>query len=330
MDLLHPAPESSASQLRALAMVGEAADGGEGPPQRAFLSAAQRVVLRADLDLDARKPITPAELAADTPDPAEARQLVRLMVVMAMADGPPDEAQMSLLRTFAHALQVEEPAVEVIGHLAKGNARRFKIAFLRRSHIRSYFRNTRAMLGVAGVIKGVLRFRGVLGEHAATLSKYRALEQLAEDTLGHQFFRHCVDSGIGFPGQKGGFPEGAVFHDVTHVLSGGDTSPEGEMTNAAFQAGYTKGEHDFFTWLISVVLHATGINLVPFDMGFRPGRMGEGRLAEDVLLEIGRGNLVARDLGDRWDCWEYFELPIDVARERLGIVPVESFVAMQS
>jgi hypothetical protein len=327
MDLLRPVPESAPSQLRALALVGAAAERGEGPPQRAFLAAVQRVVLRTDLDLNTLKPITPAELAADTLDPAEARQLVRLMVVMAMADGPPAEAQMSLLRGVSEALHVEEPAVEVIGHLAKGRLLRFRLAFLRRSHIRAYFRNTRSMLGVPGVIKGVLRFRGLIGEDGASVSRFRALEQLPEGTFGHHFFRHCVDAEIPFPGEKGGFPAGAVFHDLTHVLSGYDTSPEGEMKNAAFQAGYTKGDHDFFTWLISVVLHATGINLTPFDMGFRPGRMGEGRLAEDMLLELERGNGVARDLGDRWDFWESLELPIDVARERLGIAPVDALVA---
>lgn len=327
MDLLHPRPESAPSQLRALAQVGRAAEPGEGPPQRAFLAAVQRVVLRTDLDLDTLKPITPAELAADRLDPAEARQLVRLMVVMAMADGPPAEAQMSLLRGFAEALHVEEPAVEVIGHLAKGRVLRFRLAFLRRSHIRAYLRNTRAMSGIPGVIKGGLRFRGLIGEDRETVSRFRALEQLPADTLGHRFFHHCVDAEIPFPGEKGGFPAGAVFHDLTHVLSGYDTSPEGEMKNAAFQAGYTKSEHDFFTWLIAVVLHATGINLTPFDMGFRPGRMGEGRLAEDALRELERGNGVTRDLGDRWDFWGYLELPIDVARERLGIAPVDSLVA---
>ena len=330
MNLLRPGPESALSQLRALALVGAAAERGEGPPQRAFLAAVQRVVLRTDLDLDTLKPILPAELETAAIDPAEARQLVRLMIVMAMADGRPAEAQMSLLRGISEALHVEEPAVEVIGHLAKGHVLRFRLAFLRRSHIRAYFRNTRAMLGIPGVIKGVLRFRGLIGEDEASVSRFRALEQLPDGTLGHHFFRHCVDSKIPFPGEKGGFPAGAVFHDVTHVLSGYDISPEGEMKNAAFQAGYTKGDHGFFTLLIAVVLHATGINLTPFDMGFRPGRMGEGSLAEDVLLELVRGNGVVRDLGDRWDFWEYMDLPIDVARERLGVASVDMLAAPHS
>jgi hypothetical protein len=205
---------------------------------------------------------------------------------------------------------------------------RFRLAFRRRSHIRAYFRNTRAIAGVPGVVTGILRFRGVIGEDAESAARFRALEALPDDTLGCRFFRHCVDAEIPFPGEKGGFPAGAVFHDLTHVLSGYDTSPEGELKNAAFQAGYTKGEHDFFTWLIAVVLHATGINLTPFDMGFRPGRMGEGSLAEDMLRELERGKRVERDLGDRWDFWEFMDLPIDVARERLGIVPVEPLAAV--
>jgi hypothetical protein len=105
------------------------------------------------------------------------------------------------------------------------------------------------------------------------------------------------------------------------VLSGYDTSAQGEMKNAAFQAGYTKGDHDFFTWLISVVLHATGVNLTPFDMGFEPRRMGEPGLAVDVLRELERGSALPQDLGDGWDFWPYMELPIDVAREQLGIPP---------
>ncbi len=321
MDLLHPAPASAPAQLRALAMVGSAAADGLGAAQRSFLSAVRQVVLGLDPELDALKPITPGELAEAVSDPAEALQLVRLMVVMAVCDGPPSGEQMARLRAFAQALQVEEPAVGVIAHLAKGSVLRFRLAFLRRSHIRQYMRNTRRLAGRLGVLRGILRFRGVLPEDTGMASRFRALEALPEETLGHQFFRHCVKDGIPFPGEKGGFPEGAIFHDLTHVLSGYDTSAEGEMKNAAFQAGYTKGEHDFFTWLISVVLHATGINLTPFDIGFVPGRLADERLAADILLELERGSALSRDLGDGWDFWPYMELPIDDARARLGIPP---------
>jgi hypothetical protein len=319
MDLVHPGPASAEAQLHALAMVAAAARNGLRAPQQAFLDAIREVVAESGEEARTPKPITPGELAGQVEAPAEALQLIRLMVVMAVCDGPPSGAQMALLRAFAGALGVDEPAVQVIGHLASGNVRRFRIAFLRRSHIRQYMRNTRRTAGVLGVVRGILRFRGVLAEDEATASRFRALAQLPEGTLGHRFYHHCVKDGIAFPGEKGGFPEGAIFHDVTHVLSGYDTSAQGEMKNAAFQAGYTKGDHDFFTWLISVVLHATGINLTPFDIGFEPGRMGEPGLAADVLQELERGSTLPQDLGDGWDFWPYMELPIEVARERLGI-----------
>jgi hypothetical protein len=69
------------------------------------------------------------------------------------------------------------------------------------------------------------------------------------------------------------------------------------------------------------VLHATGVNLTPFDLGFERGMMGEAGLAVDVLRELERGSALPLDLGDGWDFWPYMELPIDVAREQLGFPP---------
>jgi len=322
MDLLRPGPQSAPYQLRALAMVAGAAEAGLGKPQRALLEAFESFVLEARQKIESLKPIAPAELAAQIDDPAHARQLIRFMVVTCLADGRPSPAQLSLLRAFAAALDVDEPAVAVIGHLANGSLLRFRLAFLRRSHVRHYLRNTYRMSGgVRPVLRALLRFRGIIEDDFETAARFRALEQLPDDTLGHQFFRHCSDADLPFPGEKGGFPEGAIYHDVTHVLSGYDTSPEGELMNAAFQAGYTKDDHDFFVWLFSIVLHAARINLLPFPIPALPGLLGEGSLALDILRELERGNALKQDLGDRWNFWDYAELPLEVARERLGVRP---------
>lgn len=156
------------------------------------------------------------------------------------------------------------------------------------------------------------------------VSRFQGLEALPHQTLGYQFYRHCMNAGIAFPGQKAGFPEGAVFHDVTHVLSGYDTSAQGELCNAAFQAGYTTGAHDFFTWLIAMVLHCARVNLTPFPMPNIQGLLGEEGLAENMLRELARGGCVMADLGDAWDFWEYAEVPIEGVRKELGIVPGRS------
>ncbi len=323
MDFLKPGPELAPYALQAMTMITRAADNGLDQPQRAMLDAIQRLVLDTDLDVESLKPIAPAELAVAIEDPKLARHLVRLMVALSLADGPPSKEQVSLISSFATALGVEEPSVKVIGHLANGKLKRFRIAFLRHSHIRTYLRNTYRMLGgVRPMIRATLIARGVLKEDAEQTARFRALADLPEDTLGHAFYRHYTDEGLAFPGAKGGFPIGALYHDFAHVLAGYDTSPEGEMKNAAFQAGFTQHDDDFFTALFAIVIHTAGVNLAPFPMPVLRGRIGQGELAFDVFRGLQRGAEMKIDLGNDWDFWEYVELPLEVARKNLGVPPL--------
>ncbi len=328
MDLLTPDPHAAAIHAAALTRLGHAARDGLGPAQQALLRAIGRRVLGTEVDPSATPPdLTPRELAEATPDPALARQLIRLMVTVALADGPPSLAQIEQLRAAQTALQVREPAVDVIAHLARGHVRRFRAAFLRRSHIRAYLRNSVRLAGSRlRVLRSMLIFRGVLRPDADQSARFHALARLPEGTLGRRFFHHCADAGLPFPGEAGGFPAGAIFHDVAHVLAGYDTSPEGEMKAAAFQAGFTHGDHDFFTWLFSIVIHTTGVNVAPFPMPHLPGRIAQGSLADDVLQALRRGTAVNRDLGDGWDFWDVAELPLEEARKVLGVPPLEAGV----
>lgn len=322
MDFLKPGPELAPYELRAMTMVTRAARSGLARPQRAMLDAAQQLVLETALDVETLLPIEAEELASHFDDSAQARQLIRLMVAMSLADGPPSEEQVALVSSFAAALNVREPAVKVVGHLAKNRLLLFRLSFARRSHVRIYLRNTYRLLGgVVPVIKALLRFRGVIGEDSELAARFHALGNLPKETLGHHFYRHCKDLGLPFSGEKGGFPLGALYHDFTHVLAGYDTSPEGEMKAAAFQAGFTQHEADFFTALFAIVIHTAGINLAPFPMPVVLGRIGQGSLALDVLHALQRGAAMKVDLGNNWDFWEYVELPIEVARERLGVPP---------
>lgn len=323
MDFLRTGPQLAPYALRAMTMVTRAARSGLSRPQRAMLDAAQKWILETDIDLESLAPIEAEELASHFDDSAQAKQLVRLMITMSLADGPPSEEQVALISSFAEALQVDEPAVGVVGHLAKNRMFRFKLAFARRSHIRIYLRNTYRLLGgVLPMFKALLCARGVIGENAPLVARFHALEKLPEETLGYQFYRHCRDEGLAFSGEKGGFPLGALYHDFAHLLGDYDTSPEGEMKAAAFQAGFTHHDADFFTALFAIVIHTAGINLAPFPMPILLGRIGQENLALEVLQALERGAAMKVDLGNDWDFWEYVELPIDVVRKQLGVPPL--------
>jgi hypothetical protein len=325
VEFLESGPECAPYELRALTAVAHAATSGLGQPQRAMIDAVQRLVLHTDLDVESLAPIEPAELAAHIEGPGHARQLVRLMVATSLADGPPSQEQISQISAHADALHIEEPSLRVVTHLAKGHRLRFRFAFMRRSHIRAYIRNTYRMLGgIRPMVRALLVARGVIGEDRGVVARYRALAELPEGTLGREFYRHYTKEGLAFPGEKSGFPVGALFHDFSHVLAGYDTSPEGEMKNAAFQAGFTRHNDAFFTALFAIVIHTAGINLAPFPMPVLRGRIGQGTLAWDVLHGLQRGAAMKLDLGDGWDFWEYVELPMEQARARLGIPPVRT------
>lgn len=324
MDVLTPTREAAPPQLRALVTVARAAEDGLGKPQRAVIDAAQRLMLETDLRLDEQETIAPVELANHVRDPADAHQLIRLMLLTSLAGGPPTRVQTDLISRFADALDVEEPAVKVMRHLARGEMRRFRIGFYRRSHLRTYARNTYLLSGgPRQFVRAMLLARGGGTENAALVARFEALESLPEDTLGFRFFEHYTGAGFKFPGTKRGFPIGAVFHDFSHVLSGYDTTAAGEMKNAAFQAGFTRHENAFFTALFAILIHTAGVNVAPIPMDSIPGRIGDGELALHVLHGLQRGSRTRVDLGDGWDFWSAVALPLDEARARLGIPPID-------
>ncbi len=324
MRLHYPDQKIASLGLRAMTVVARAAERGIDQPHRAIMAAAQRLVLRTDLDIDQLEEIDAGQLGEHFDDADAARQLVRGMVVMSLAVGTPTPRQMELIALFAAALGVDEPAVRAMDHLAKEELLRFRLDFYRRSHLRDYIGTQyRTQGGILGVAKGVLGYRGLIKD-VALAARFRALGDLPEDTLGHGLYRYYQDNGFSFPGEAGGFPVGALFHDFGHVLGGYDSSPEGEMKVASFQAGYRRNDNAFFTILFAVLIHTAGVNMAPMPMPVLLGRIGRGDLFEQMLHALERGSAMTTDLGDDWDFWAYTDLPLDEARARLGVPPLPS------
>jgi len=322
MELLYPSKKAAPFGLRAMATIARAGENGLSDVHRALLNAAQKVILKTELNVDQLSPIEPAELAAHFTDHALAEQLIRGMVVMSLAEGPSTSAQVEKIKGFSKNLGVDEPAVKVIRNLAEENILMFHMDFYRRSHLKDYISNQyRGRGGFLGVVKGILGVRGLVEDRELS-GRFYSLEKLPEDSFGKCIFKHYKENGFLFPGEKSGFPMGAVFHDCGHILGGYDTSPEGELKNAAFQAGYRKNKDAFFTFLFAVLIHTAGVNVAPMEMPKLLGRIGQEGLAEEILKAIERGNAMNTDLGDNWDFWPLVALSLDEVRTRLG-VPID-------
>jgi hypothetical protein len=305
--------------LRALKMVASAADRGLGQPQEALLNAVQQCLLQTEYSLEDLAPISGEELSQIFQNQERSRQLVQQMIIISLADGPPNKVQSDLIVNFSQALAVSEPAVLVTRNLMRGNNLRFRFGFYPRSNVRDYIvKQYRTQGGVLGVIKGLMGFRGLI-ENRSLGERFRALQELPENTFGHHLFVHCRANEINFPGEKGGFPVGAVWHDFGHVLAGYDTTPEGEIQAAAFQAGNRQNDTAFFTMLFAILIHTSGVNMAPIEMPVLKGRIGMGNLAVKMFDAWLQGTKSTVDLGSDWDFWSYLKLPLSEARTRMGI-----------
>src|SRR5262249_36578 len=132
-------------------------------------------------------------------------------------------------------------------------------------------------------------------------------------SFGRVYWEHCTERRFAFPGEPGGIPERMVFHDFGHVLAGYDTTPEDEIQQGAFQAGFMRS--DGFAFLLFVVLH--------FHLGIKitPAAEAERGLFDvpKVIRAAARGAACKVDLSDHWEPWEVAALPLEEVRARYGI-----------
>jgi hypothetical protein len=319
MRLLHPDPAAGLLGLRAMKTIASAA-GPMGPSQRAVLEAAKQIILRLEADLDTLTPITPVELAAGFPLPELRQQFINGALVVSLADGVPARETVAKVAAFAEALGVDTPALTDLRRLAEHHMLIFKVDFLRRSQIAGIMKNQLEQKGPLGLVKSVLTMRGLM-EDPALAQRYRAWEKLPEDTLGHSLIAFYDKSGFSLPGERKGFPEAGLYHDLCHVLGGYGTDPEGEVQVAAFTSGFMR-QRPIYIVLFAVMIFSAGVNVRPSKDDFTTiGVLGKPGMAERMFAAIERGAQVNRDLTDKWDYWAYAGLPLDEARRQLNILP---------
>jgi hypothetical protein len=296
-------------------MVGSA-DGALRPGVRRLMLAAEATFLGVDVPVDDLAPVEPEELARSFPAPLR-EQIVRALVVAALVDGEPTPAAVAVVRRFAATLGVDEPAVRTIDLFARRHYALGRLDFLRRSHIA---RMARSEIDDHGAFEGLLRLLGTRGLHEDPLvaAPFLALGDLPEGTLGRELFDHYRAHGFAFPGERGGFPESAIFHDLVHVLAGYATDPFGELQVGAFTAGFVR-QNPFHVALLPLLVFCADINVTPIPHDTGDHLFSQAGVAEGFLHAFERGSKVPRDLSDHWDFWPELARPIDDVRRELGI-----------
>ncbi len=154
-----------------------------------------------------------------------------------------------------------------------------------------------------------------LREDAQIAARYRALAGYPEGSLGRAYADFITGNGFSFPGEKGSPPEFIIFHDLTHVLSGYGTDPQGELQVLAFHAGCQREEKDPFSFLMfGIAEFHLGLTLSPVAEGSR-GQLDPAQM----LAALQRGVACKVDPVDGWDPWPVMRRPLAELRAEYGI-----------
>lgn len=314
MKLQRPSPAILPYGLRAMKSIA-IVDGVFHETERELIATAQQF-FGADHDIDALAPITPDELAEHLTDPQLRRQIVRGMVVLSLIDGEASPAEAALVESYAQALGVESPDLTALRHLADDSLTRARFDIARRFWAREKGLEFAKEKGLGWVVKAMAAMAG-LREDAAIAARYRALENAPAGSLGRAYADFIRGNQYSFPGEKGSPPEMIVLHDLTHVLSGYQTDPIGELQVLAFHSGCRREEKDPFSFLMfGIAEFHLGLKMSPVAQGSR------GKLDPALVLRaLERGSQCKIDPTDGWDPWPVMNESLDGLRDRYGIAP---------
>ncbi len=197
-------------------------------------AAAHYLLRRRDLtDIGTLPGVEPSDLvAALRGEPELAREAVKYLAIMALVDGVLDRAKIARVLDYARALDVEAAYLTEIVEAASGHMD-WVIADMTRKNFDSIISRSSEGMDAAAWITPY----GGANAEPELVARYEALGKLPANSFGKALWQFDKDNGYTFPGDPTAL--NATFatpHDATHVISGYDTSPRGEILVSTFTA----------------------------------------------------------------------------------------------
>jgi hypothetical protein len=297
--------------LRAMKHVATA--GGARPlsdADRVALSTAHTVVFGGQglLDADALPDITPDELAHALAA-ANREHAAAFLAVMATVDGAVDAARIDAATRYAGALRLDEPYLRDLGDLVTRKLAEVRVDVARR--------NQRSFTG-RDTDESIDEWIGIYREHPdpALHSRFDALRDAPVGTFGRAFADFYTANGFAFPGApEAPNQEFAVPHDSAHVLSGYDTSVQGELLVSTFTAGMHPDDAVTAHVLPVIVSWHLGVPLAEF-AGAATGALDPRKF----WVAWSRGDRLTGDtLASDWEFWHHVAQPLDEVRATMGV-----------
>jgi hypothetical protein len=262
------------------------------------------------LAADALPRVSPEQLACILTDPHRKKRAVQLAIITSLVEGQPGEVSSQAVAHLARALDINEPGLRVLDRVAHERSMLARLDMVRRIQRFATHGGAPSFLRIA--LPSLL---GINGDDALA-ARYQALAELPVGTLGRDLHDHYREHAFPLPGEKSGLPELLLFHDIGHIISGYDVDPQGEIQQAAFQAGFART--DGFTFLLFGILQFhIGLRITPV------ARSEQGYFdVPKVLRALTRGAACKVDFSDHFDFFAHAHEPVAELRERWGVPPL--------
>lgn len=255
-------------------------------------------------------PRAPDQLAvALAGNPRLGREAAELVAVAALTDGRLETDRLRAALDYASALGVEEAWPTQVAEIVGGD--------LDRAMHDMVLRNAATFpdLALAGHVPDLMPYTGRSDADKRLHARFEDLEGYRQGSYGHAFWVHFRRHGFRFPGQQGAYNAAfAVPHDGLHVLSGYDTSIQGELMVSTF-TGAMHGVDPLATHLLPVILE-WHVGREVNGIGAQHGGLDPWKF----VMAWKRGSESTVDvLGTSWSFFDVAELELDEARRRHGI-----------
>jgi hypothetical protein len=281
---------------------------------QALVSALRVAFHLPDVTVEELPVITSRELALALADETQAMWAIRFLTVMALVDGVLDKGKIALVLEFAAGLDVRETYLRQLSEAIEGHLP-WVLADMTRQNIRSLW--DQPWREEDDVMTLFLPYSGDQADPPMA-ARHEALGSLPMGTLGRGYWEIYKKNGYAVPGDPQGVNVAfARPHDSTHVMSGYDTTPQGEILVSTFTAGMhpklpMKGHilPVIFSWHLGIELNKLA--------GSFKGALDP----EQFWVAWIRGAQMKIDLfSPDWDFWAHVEEPIEQLRQRYHVLP---------
>lgn len=251
------------------------------------------------------------------------REAFRLLLVLACLGGELTTDEVARLHALNQQLAKPTPWPRILALARAGHGTRATMAMAGlapdgKALLRAVWKHE----GPFGVVRALLSSVGRGPANAARAARYRALQDLPPDTLGHAFFRHMTHRGLPLPGEAKSLPERAMHHDLMHVITGFDTDARGEGRLAPVYAGMTHrhpvaGADPFTMVMVGLMTFELGYRVGPTFVGAERGVVDPAELF--TLIDVGAA--VEVDVLTDWNFEAALNQPLVEVRAQFGLPP---------